>query len=140
MTSAASVVRQALIDAGQSSLPFHGGAWPAFVGSTWDLNLNLVALYDTTPIKDGRISRTGEVIEHKGVQLLISTLDYEDGWVKFRDVMQAINEMRNLEVTVDGTTFTIVNAKKESAAHIGVDERRRQLFSANYIVTIAEGA
>jgi len=136
MISVAEIVRQALVDIGQVNVSFHGGDWPAFVGSTWDLNTNMCALYDTTPIKDGRIVDTGEVIMHHGLQLLVSSLDYEIGWSKFRDVMQVINELRNVEVTVDGTVYIIVNAKKESAAHIGIDERRRQLFSANYLVTV----
>jgi hypothetical protein len=67
--SPADVLRHWLVEQGFGTLPTSNQSWPLFVAS---LPISIVAaacVYNTTGILDGRLMRSGTVIEHPGIQI-----------------------------------------------------------------------
>lgn len=117
--------------------PFEG-TWPCFLGFSPSLleKSNSCCIVDTTPIKDGRIQRTGEVCNHYGVQLLVRSVEYELGWSKSDSLQRVIASIHNQNVTAGVASYRIVNATKASVGYLGRDERRLCLFTMNFVLTL----
>lgn len=135
---------------GVVSDPALGGDWPARVSNMPDgvgIPNDVVALYDTPGINDGRDMRTGEVFVHHGVEIMVRSLVYLDGWRKIWAAAWAFEKVAMRSVTVGGGVFLVWNITRTTEpASLGTEEgdetekrpgiRRRELFSANFIVTV----
>ena len=116
--------------------------WPMFIGSLPDSD-NIAddagAIYDTSGVLDGRLMRNGTIIEHEGVQIRIRSVEYNDGWQKINDIMDALDAVLNVEVTVDSYDYVLNSlSRAASIAIMGADEKRRYSFTVNYLCTITE--
>jgi len=121
---------------GAVSRPVEQMAWPLFVNCLWDINENVCTLFDTTPIQEGRAMRTGERFKHYGVQLAVRAFDYETGWTKLTALARELSEAHNETITVDGGQYELGDAMKLNEAFVGVDDKRRNLFTSNFILTM----
>ena len=71
-------------------------------------------VYDTSGVTDGRLQENGRVIQHYGVQLLVRSRDYQNGWQKADAVSAGLSAMVNYDVTVDGEDYRIHNVTRSS--------------------------
>jgi len=142
--SAAEILAQRIIDLAQASDPAMGDEWPIFISHTPDgprAPDDLVVVTDTTGTNDGRIARTGEIIDHPGVQIKTRSFTYEDGWDKIQSITSLLNAQGIVDVTLNGGVYRLKNALQSgSILPMGVEEgtKRRYLFSVNYLITVKE--
>lgn len=103
-------------------------------------------VFDTSSVKNGRIMRTGEVIEHPGLQIAIRTPDYATGWAKMSDIRFYLDRLLlDKEVIIENTKYNIHSATRTSdILSLGVEQlsasggkaKRRDLFSLNFTITL----
>jgi len=122
------------------TIPTNLQDWPLYVGyMPDDTRRNAGAVYDTVGLLDGRIMRTGEVIEHPGIQIKVRSLGYETGYQKAREVVVYLDALINELVTIQQKNFMIKNASRSSMiASLGLDEKNNHNFTVNYTTTIKE--
>lgn len=139
MSTPADVVRQILLDAAIGSV---NGAWPIFVSFLPQTPDSAICVYDTAGRLDGRLMTTGKVIEHPGIQVLVRGLDYPATWTKIDDLVLLLDGISNSSVALaSDEVYSVQNISRTGAViPVGVDEtdgRRRNLFTANYIMTLS---
>ena len=105
-----------------------------YVNNLPDVEEDIVTIFDTTPLDDGRISETGERVLHYGIQIAIRYKDYEDGYQKLQNITNTLNDLQN-EMIGD---YKLHNAIKVSTGFVGVDDKRRNNFVSNFILTITK--
>tara|TARA_R110002020_G_scaffold12409_6_gene45512 strand:- start:19518 stop:19967 length:450 start_codon:yes stop_codon:yes gene_type:complete len=142
--SPASIVKQYLIDESAGVDPVTSSDdWPIFVGTLPDdenVKDKALAVFDTSARKDGRDIETGETFEHFGVQVLIRSNNYVTGWARLKLVMDKLDVALGTSVIYNSTTYKLVNSSRTSFFVLGTeaDKRRRETFSVNSLVAIAE--
>lgn len=97
-----------------------------------DVEEDTIAIFDTTPIDDGRT--VDERILHFGIQVAIRYKDYEEGYQKLQSIVNGLNSLHNEMID----EYKIHNAMKASTGFVGVDEKRRNSFVCNFILTITK--
>lgn len=122
--------------------------WGASIpGSEWDKTLNkmpnnFLAVFDTTPIANGRGSTTRDRYWHYAVQVFIRSLTYPIGRTKGRELEESLNAIEDTVVTISGvdTTFTIPSFKITTGLIQIFEEEQlqRKHFTINGIFTIRE--
>ena len=103
-----------------------------------DIKTNLGVLYDTAPIKDGRLM-TGPVIAHYGIQLRIRSQKHIAGYTKAEEVAAAMDAIQNGTITIDANDFIIQNITRSGPPiSLGAEKgtTNRRLFSVNLILTL----
>lgn len=103
-----------------------------YVNNLPDVKEDAITIFDTTPLDDGRISKTGERVLHYGIQIAIRYKDYEEGYQKLQNVSNILSILHNEKLN----QYTICNAMKISTGFVGVDDKRRNNFVSNFILTI----
>lgn len=121
-------------------------AWPIYVNNLPDragVPDNVVGIFDTEGVKDGRIMRTGEIIKHYGVQIRVRSIKNTDGWTKVEAAGAILSTLMQQLASCNGNTYLIWNISQTSPnLYLGLEEgtKRRSLFSINFLCTIVPGA
>jgi hypothetical protein len=113
--------------------------WPVFISSLPEFAKPLAVVYDTAPIKDGRLSN-GENIFHYGIQLRIRCMTHQEGWDKLQTVCAEM-EVQQTEVELDGVIYIINNVSQSSSVlplGTGGDAKRRYEFTVNFMVSLTK--
>ncbi len=140
----ATIIRQYLIDESVGVDPTTSSDdWPVYVSVLPDddnVKDKAIAVIDTTPRKDGRALRTGEVFEHFGIQILVRADTYPNGWTKLGAIMDKLDVASNVSVSYNSSTYKLWAVSRTSFFSLGMetDKRRREIFSVNSLVAIAE--
>lgn len=138
--SPATIVARFLTLSAITSAPEDGQEWPAYVGHEPPEPPNCVTVYDTGGTLDGREMRTGEVLEHPGVQVRVRAdpESYAVARAKAEQVVSALNGASRAETPFADASFALSNASQASGiAYLGPEpETRRPLFTVNYRVTL----
>lgn len=121
--------------------------WPLYVSSTPEEPDECGTIYDTTPISHGLIQATGEQSQHFGLQLRVRSKEYASGWQKISAALRALI-MSNAFVDLSDQNpqgFYRICACVPSGGIValGVEregQKRRQLFTVNFLATIVEEA
>jgi len=140
-TSPAVLIASLLVQVGNlMSLPSSKEEWPMYVAHLPDLKANSGVIYDTAGLLDGRLMKTGEVIEHYGLEIHIRSNKYDTGFSKINELANALDLVHNITVDVDSDLgFQIVSVNKMTpATYAGLDEERRFNFTTNYCASIIE--
>lgn len=105
-----------------------------------------ICLYDTAGKPDGRVMRTGEQIEHPGVQIYLRHLSYPVGWAKLKEIADALSTVKNDFVLFDSDEVYVVNniSRAGTILALGIEDlgpngsgdRRRHQFTVNLLVTL----
>ncbi len=140
--SPAEVIRQMLLTSALVTAPAAKADWPCYVSNMPDgdgVKNEAVAVYDTNPLVDGREMRTGEVIEHFGVQVKVRSTEYRIGWNKITAIADRCASVIRTNVIVDDFTFTLQNVTTGRVLPNGVEEgtKRRNIFTLNCTVTMS---
>ena len=123
--------------------PSETSTWPLYRSSLPDgpnIDDNIAAIYDTAgfmQVKD----MGGSLHQRYGIQFTVRGIDYDTGYQKLASVLSAFPSIENVNVTVNGSTFRIMNISQTSSIGIlGVEPgtKQRYLFSANLLVSLKE--
>lgn len=138
----AAVVRQLLIDESlfESDL---GEDWAIFVSSLPAEPRRAACVYDSTPVADGRLMATGELVMHYGIQLRVRSPSYDEGRLHAQLAVDALAAVAQQAVTVSGTVYTVAAVSLASGVFpAGYDDAdsggRRMNWTANFLVTLSE--
>ena len=137
MNSPAEIIYQLLLDL---DLTEPGSS---FIGFFPDDPDSAVCVYDAVSKPDGRLMRTGERIEHPGVQIQVRGLAYEEVWAKANTIALALDALRKVSVVPSSEGSYIVDnvSRTGGVLSIGVDAvqgRRRHYFVINANITVNE--
>ena len=125
--------------------PSGAATWPCYIGSMPDGDLishDCACIYDTTGVKDGRLM-IGPTIQHYGIQLMIRSEEYQDGWEKIDDICSALDAVVQIDLIYNGETYRVHNISRSgSILPLGNEPntKRRFLFTANFLVTVHQAA
>jgi len=139
--SVAKIIQNLIIDLGLMTLPSDNGDWPLFVAHLPDDVVNSGCVYETAGVQDGRISQSGEVVEHYGIQLTVRANSYEIGRAKAEAIALALDALFNQSVSLEdsGEVYVVQNVKRTSSViSLGIEpgSQRNQLFTLNFLITI----
>lgn len=140
--SAAQLIQKLLVQESMGLEP-PSTPWPIYFGRMPDghnVEDQLVVVYDTEPVQDGRLMGTGECIEHPGFQVRVRVSDYNTGHAKLAAIAAVLDQVKNNVVTGDSAaTYTIkAVTRRGGPIPIGPDERGREHFTLNATTTIVE--
>ena len=143
--SPAKIIKEYLIDEGIVVDPEGSvDGWKIYLSNLPDgenTDYDAVACMDTSPVKDGRIMKTGETIFHHGIQLLVRTSEYNDGYAKASEILEALQVVDDVEITVGTDDFKINNVSPATGiVALGQEKgtKWREMFSLNFLVTLKE--
>jgi hypothetical protein len=114
------------------------GAWPVYVSGEPTEPGDVLTTYDTTGLMDGRGMRTGEKLEHQGVQVRVRADNYNDGYAKATQLQESLDSAAGYLVPFADASFTLNNASRSGGiGYLGPEpETRRALFTFNLRVTL----
>ncbi len=130
------IIAKLLIDQGVTQAHNSSTGWPTTYGTLPSVKNNALHVMDSAPELFGR-AMTGETIEHCGIQFLIRSTVYADGYKLGRRLEKWFAETAALlTVILDGKTYRIVSfTKKTGTTHIGKEDARL-MFSMNGVVAL----
>jgi hypothetical protein len=138
--SPASIIRQYLIDVGEGSV---SGSWPVFVSAINDTPDNQIVVYDTAGENQGRLQRTGQMINRPGVQVRVRALNYPDAETKARAIAGKLDAARNVTVGTTPNDYLVGNiSRRGDVLPMGVEtenNRSRFNFTVNAVVIYSKG-
>lgn len=139
--SPAQVIRQLLIDAlvfGNES----ANTWPSFVHHMPDSPKNVVSVHDRTGILDGRLMDGGEYDEHPGIQIMVRSSTFEDGWVMASAITTVLDSTLRTIVGLSAVNYLVQNTSRTSPIiPLGTDPKsstRQEHFSINLTASITQ--
>lgn len=105
-----------------------------------------ISVTDYSGLPDGRILRTGEVIEHPGIQIRVRSRRYEEGYSKIKAIQTTMDAiLRRLVQIKDDKgdvleTWLVVSASRTSGIMpMGYDPKGKTYhLSINYTVTVEQ--
>lgn len=102
-----------------------------------------VGFFDTAGRFDGRIMRTGERIEHPGVQIQVRGKNYLETYQRAKDLSLLLDGVIRQTVYIQSDeVYTLHNVSRSGAIiPVGIEiagSRRRHLFTINMTVTVTE--
>lgn len=102
------IIREYLIDAGVVSRPGDDLTWPCFVGSEPNSPDNVVTIFGTTNVPQGR-TFDGELQEQYGFQVRIRAKTFPVGRTKSLAIRQALINAAHVSVVLDESEYVIQN-------------------------------
>jgi hypothetical protein len=138
----AQIIARLIVDLGVGALPSTSSSvtWPTYVSKEPTSPDNVMTVYDTTPVSDGRVM-DGESQYHYGFQLRIRGVNYSQGWTKASAVHSAFDSMYEKIITIDGTRYlvhSVVNNGGILSLGNESPESKRELFTLNALTTITQ--
>jgi hypothetical protein len=139
--SQAEVVQQLLIDLTLCTDPTNGESWPVYESNEPDSPDEAVTVYDTEGVTEGRVQRTGETYEHRGVMLQTRGTTKLRAWAKADSLRRHLDEsVHNAQVTIDTKTYTVYSVTRRSGPiYVGREPNtNRYLFTLNVVVALRQ--
>jgi hypothetical protein len=116
------------------------GDWPIYIANAPNAPDNILTVFDTEGVKQGRIMLGGMTVKHPGFQVQIRCNDYLIGWDKANAVMVSLSEkVENKTVVIIGNTYIIYAISITSGPiSLGknVTESKRYIFTVNGTVSL----
>lgn len=140
--SPADVLRHVLVGIGLGTepptTPAAAQAWPVYAGAEPATPDNVVTLYDTAGVSDGRSMVDGELFQHYGVMVRVRAADHPTGWAKADAVRRALaREVRGRSATIDGKSYTAHAVRIGQVLPNGPEpESRRSVFTLNLLAVV----
>ena len=114
--------------------------WAIFISHLPESPSRAAVVYDTQGFLDGRYMDDGTVIEHQGVSLMVrgKDSDYALAQKKLDDAVTVIEQIKNVTVVIDGSSYIIDAVSKiAGSGSLGVpDSQRRPQWSTNHTLSI----
>lgn len=145
--SPANVVRWLLVSLNVADHPDPSGTaplgdWPIYWKAEPDSPDNVISVYDTEPVVDGRTHVDGEMQLHDGIQVRIRCDDEIDGFNKANELYDAMaRQVRRNTVSILGSTYLVqAITHKGGVLSLGTQApvTRLHLFSFNSLVSLRQ--
>jgi len=142
--SPAAIIASYLTGVALMTVPSAGEDWPLYISYLRDeqgVKDNAGAIYNTSPVKDGRRMVAGTVLQHYGIQIIIRALIEETGWTKCNILANQLDSVVNVDVIKDGSTYRLHNVSRVGGINVLGEEmttKRRKLFSMNFLVSLTK--
>lgn len=141
--SPARIVANLLADLGVGTLASSGtGDWRITYSMVIDVPDDVITIYDTTGIKQGRAHTSGEVFMHYGIQIAIRSADYDTGYVKAKSIATILDEtVKYAGVTIDSSVYSIpAISRRGSIISLGQQDSvsERNVFTINALVALRQ--
>ena len=139
MNSPAEIIHQLLVDL---EVVQQSGDWPAYVSFMPADPDEAVCLYDMSGEDDGRLMN-GPKIHHAGVQVMIRSKTYSNGWAKANEIALALDNQNRSSIAIESSAnYILHNATRRGTIHpLGIsedDDERRHNFTINMVVTVSQ--
>lgn len=117
--------------------PSASGDWPCYVGNLPDMPHSAVAIFDIGGTTDGRNHRTGAMVTHPGISVMVRSQSYDAGFSKAAEIAAALDTIARTIVSVGSIAYRIdAVTRAGDVVSMGQEqEKRREMFSINGIVT-----
>lgn len=148
------VIRAMLALDGIVSIPKDGDDWPAYVSQMPDgpnLKPDLVALYDTMGIKEGKLMRAtaepvvldthvGKVIEAFGMQVKVRGVDYKTCYNKIQAIALNLDQIWRFGIDIGTYLYVVESITRGVVIPMGTETvpNRRHSFSVNFTFFMSE--
>lgn len=110
--------------------------WPIFISSIPENPDEVICLYDTAGIPDGRMMESGEQIIHPGVQIRVRSNKYQDGWEKCEAIGRHLDSLHRQQITRGEVNYIIHSITRRPTIAMGREQDgTRQNFSINITFT-----
>lgn len=142
--SPAQVVQYHLISLALGSNPTGVGDWKVYRDKepSGDRDPDeVITVYDTSPVLDGKDMRTREAIKHPGIQIRIRALTTDAGKAKGREIEAALEATLRATVVVPPKTYILQGFKVTTGlTPFGQEDekKKRVLYSINGTITLYE--
>lgn len=135
----ANILRHFLVNAGIGTLPVAGTptTWPIYTNSLPDTPDNSLMISDTVGMSDGRYMRTGQRVEHPGVQILIRNLDQTVGADKAGVISLFLAAIVRQIVVIGSDSYLIQNvSQRGTIIPLGGEREPRETAKKRFIWTL----
>lgn len=137
--SVADLISEYLVTIGAVDAVVEGAAWPGYLANKPEDPDDVVVFYDTNGTMEKREQRTGYRVEHPGLQILVRCGTYRTGYRKAQALGELLDTLHNATVTIEEVTYKIKAVQRTTpVVSIGKDDRRREVFTLNALVTFGE--
>lgn len=142
--SPALLIQQYLISQGAGSAPSGTTAWGVYRDKQPPKEPDeCITVYETTPVQDGRIMRTGEYVTHPGIMVNVRSLLVDDAKAKMYSIKMILSNIKYSTVTIareHGPSLIIIIASFSlisGPVPLGEDDKNRKEYTLNGTMTIA---
>ncbi len=140
--SPADIVRWLLISEGEGTEPIANSDWPINSSSEPESPDNCITTYDTSGILNGRIQKTGSMVEHYGFQIRVRGTNHRDVWRKINDLKEIIDRgIRLTTINIESSIY-LVHAITRSGGVLALGKEsptsQRLVFTLNAIVALKQ--
>jgi len=140
--SAASILRQYLVNESLATLPSDGGSWPASDELLMNNPDNVISVIDTAGITRGRIQYDGEQVTYPGVQVRIRGATKAIAWTKTNTIKESFDkDSYQYVVTIGGNEYEIHTIKRiGTPISLGTETPTSKRFSytINVLLTVKQ--
>jgi len=112
--SPADIVRNLIVDLGHGTLPAASGSWPIFVDVEPDTPDDVITVFDTAGILQGRTQIGGEIQERYGFQVRIRGALGTATYVKANAILIGLDECYQDTVTISSDTYLVHSTSRTS--------------------------
>lgn len=114
--SPADIVRALLILKGVGSPPSFSQEWPIYAAGEPGRPDEIITVFDTTGMEDGRSMIDGEIHTHFGFMVRVRGRDHDSAWTKAIEIRALLSEgVRHDTVVIAGTSYFIYNITRIGA-------------------------
>ena len=114
------------------TVPHYGKDWPCYISHMPDgdkVKHDALCIYDRPGVKDGRLMRTGEVLESFGVQIKVRSDDYRKGWAKISDVAKEIDGVFRLGIDAGNYLYFVQGITRSQIIPLGIEDGPKRRYS-----------
>lgn len=136
--SPAEVLRAWMISQGLGSTVGQSQTWPVYAFNRPDSPDEVIVIYNTSAMLDGRYMRSGEVVEHPGIQVYLRGVTDASAWSKGIAIQDALEQLKNAAVTIGQNQYKLsAFSRTSSLTFIGQEEKnKRRQYTINGTVTV----
>lgn len=147
--SPGNILRKLLVDAGVGTLRSvaPAGNWPIFTTRLPDLIDQAIQISDSAGLTDGRIMRSGQVIVHPGIHILVRDLSDVTSYNKIYTIEAVVDAVYRNNVVFSDATYQVQSVTRSSnIIPLGWEdqemeiERKRFIHSLNVRMTYTKTA
>ena len=142
--SPADIMRYLLVNLDLGSDPDVGtnlGDWPIYVSTEPSLPDDVITVFGTTAIHQGRLQVDGEVQERDGIQIRVRSVGYPIGYAKIKAIATALDEVLYMDgVLIDSDSYAVHSWVRTSGPlELGKQpETKRELFTLNGTIVVKQ--
>jgi hypothetical protein len=141
----ADVIRALLVELRLAVLPRDwregGDYWPAYASQEPNQPDEVITVYDTAGILQGRIQLSGDTVEQSGIQIRVRANTRQAGYDKVKAIELAFaTAVYKATLMLGDSTYTIHSlTQRSSILELGRDPNNsdRYLFTVNYTVSLS---